>query len=353
MVVPAGLGVVEGLAADRAEACAVLATEQLRGQGQRQGVVGPGPEADLPRLDVRALEVLAAAGLVDLAGIDRDLDRGVAQTAHAGPLEPGGVTQAKGVAGGHPGDVEAGARKRGGVGVTAVPERAGVHLEVEAPALPRAQLEASEVDRVRCGHVFESRVARAMGPPDITGGRSRAGGQFHWRPDSYLEEIQADVPRYDELQDAAVAAIPSAPERVLELGVGTGETTRRLLAAHPQARVTGLDGSPEMVFRARELGIEVRLARMEDPLPDGPWDLVIGVLSVHHLDDEGKRDLFRRVREQSRAVVVGDVVLAEPQITRLEAGVDLPSGAAEQAQWCGGEVVWTADDLAVIRAVYD
>ena len=111
---------------------------------------------------------------------------------------------------------------------------------------------------------------------------------------------------------------------MLELGVGTGETTRRLLERYPDAEVTGLDAQPEMVFKARELGIEVRLARMEDPLPDGPWDLVVSVLSVHHLDDDGKRDLFRRVREQSRAMVMGDVVIADPQVTPLEAGVDLP-----------------------------
>jgi hypothetical protein len=36
---------------------------------------------------------------------------------------------------------------------------------------------------------------------------------------------------------------------------------------------------------------------MEDPLPDGPWDLVISVLSGHHLTDEHL--LFRRVREPS------------------------------------------------------
>ncbi len=95
-----------------------------------------------------------------------------------------------------------------------------------------------------------------------------------------------------------------------------------------------------MVFHARELGIDVRLARMEDPLPDGPWDLVISVLSVHHLDDEGKRDLFRRVREQSRALVIGDVVLADPQTTSLEQGVDHPAPAGEQARWCDGDVVW-------------
>ncbi|MGH2981554.1 MAG: class I SAM-dependent methyltransferase, partial [Solirubrobacterales bacterium] len=96
--------------------------------------------------------------------------------------------------------------------------------------------------------------------------------QFHWQPDGYLELIRGEVPRYDELQDATVAAIPFRPERVLELGIGTGETTRRILGAYPASQITGLDSSPEMVFRARELVEDVQLARMEDPLPDGPWD---------------------------------------------------------------------------------
>jgi tRNA (cmo5U34)-methyltransferase len=176
--------------------------------------------------------------------------------------------------------------------------------------------------------------------------------QFHWQPEGYLELIRSEVPRYDELQDATVAAIPFAPARVLELGIGTGETTRRLLAAHPDAQITGLDSSPEMVFRARELVADVRLARMEDPLPDGPWDLVISVLSVHHLSDEQKRLLFRRVREQSRSLVLGDVVKADVQIAPLDPDYDFPDTAAELAEWCGGEITWTADDLAVVRAEY-
>jgi tRNA (cmo5U34)-methyltransferase len=177
--------------------------------------------------------------------------------------------------------------------------------------------------------------------------------QFHVNPDTYLDEIRAEVPRYDELQEETIEAIPFTPHRVLELGVGTGETTRRLRARYPDADLTGLDSQPEMVFKARELGIEVRLARMEDPLPDGPWDLVISVLSVHHLTDEQKWDLFRRVREQSRALVMGDVVIAEPQVTALEEGVDLPSRADDLVEWCAGEIVWEANDLAVIRAVYE
>jgi tRNA (cmo5U34)-methyltransferase len=172
-------------------------------------------------------------------------------------------------------------------------------------------------------------------------------------PETYLDEIRADIPRYDELQDAAIAAIPFEPRRVLELGVGTGETTGRLLERYPDVELTGLDSQPEMVFKAREHGISARLARMQDPLPDGPWDLVIAVLSVHHLNEEGKRDLFRRVREQSRALVMGDVVIAEPQVASLEEGVDMPSRAEDMVEWCDGEIVWQGDDLAVIRATYD
>lgn len=176
--------------------------------------------------------------------------------------------------------------------------------------------------------------------------------QFHWSPETYLEEIRAEVPRYDDLQRAAVDAIPFPPKRVLELGMGTGETTRVLLEAYPDAWVIGLDSSPDMVYRLREEYDDVQLARMEDPLPDGPWDLVISVLSVHHLQDEAKRTLFRRVREQSRALVIGDVVKADPQVTPIEPGLDFPDTADQLAEWCGGEITWTADDLAVVRAIY-
>jgi tRNA (cmo5U34)-methyltransferase len=176
--------------------------------------------------------------------------------------------------------------------------------------------------------------------------------QFHTEPDTYLERIRGAFPGYDELQDRAIEAIPFAPARVLELGIGTGETTRGLLDHYPDAEVTGLDASAEMVFRAREMDIEVRLARMEDPLPDGPWDLVLAVLAVHHLTAEQKRDLFRRVRGQARSLILGDQVQAEAHVLPPEPGVDFLEVPEDLAEWCGGEVVWTADDLAVVAADY-
>jgi tRNA (cmo5U34)-methyltransferase len=176
--------------------------------------------------------------------------------------------------------------------------------------------------------------------------------EYHWNPETYLQQARAEVPRFDELQRAAIDAIPFPPERVLELGMGTGETTRVLLESYPDAWVTGLDSSPEMVFRLRQEYDGVILGRMEDPLPDGPWDLVISVLSLHHLTDEHKRALFRRVREQARALVIGDVVKSERQVTPIHPEHDYPDTPEQLAEWCGGEVTWRADDLAVVRATY-
>ncbi len=163
-------------------------------------------------------------------------------------------------------------------------------------------------------------------------------GQFDWTPEVYLERIRAEIPGYDELQDQAVAAIPFPPERVLELGMGTGETTRRLIEAHPDSWVVGLDASPDMVFRARKSYDDVQLARMEDPLPDGPWDLVISVLSVNQLNDYQKQNLCRQVKGQSRSLVIGDVFRSR-QLSDLVA-------------WSGGEITWQSGDLAVVRATY-
>jgi len=162
--------------------------------------------------------------------------------------------------------------------------------------------------------------------------------RFDWTPDVYLERIRAQIPRYDELQEQAIAAIPFAPERVLELGMGTGETTRRLIEAFPDAWVIGLDASPDMVFRARQTYDDVQLARIEDPLPDGPWDLVISVLSAGDLEDDQLQALCRRVREHSRSLVIGDVFD--------------PAKLQSLLAWSGGQITWQADDLAVVAATY-
>jgi tRNA (cmo5U34)-methyltransferase len=344
VLVRLGIGVVERLAADGAEAGAVVAAEGLRGKRQNEGVVGPAAEIEVSVDDVRAAELLVFGGrLVYLAGVDLEIGCRLLEAANARTGQLSGVAKPERISGGCPGDVESRLASTTGrrVGLAAELDRVELHLEIELAGLARGQRQALEIDD------------SAFRIHSLRGYLLTLGAQFHWNPETYLEEIRAEVPRYDELQKATVEAIPFAPDRVLELGMGTGETTRVLLEAYPDAWVIGLDSSPDMVYRLREEYDDVQLARMEDPLPDGPWDLVVSVLSVHHLRDDAKRRLFRRVREQSRALVIGDVVKADQQVTPIEPDFDFPDTAEELAEWCDGEITWTADDLAVVRAVYD
>ena len=172
--------------------------------------------------------------------------------------------------------------------------------------------------------------------------------QFHWNPDTYLEQIRAGC-RASTSSRPRRSRRSRRPRRACSSsGIGTGETTKRLLEAYPDAWVIGLDSDSNMIYRLREEYDELQHARMEDPLPDGPWDLVISVLAVHHLKDPEKQTLFRRVREQAKALVIGDVVKAEKQVTPIDPETDFLDTAGELAEWCGGEVTWTGDDLAVV-----
>jgi tRNA (cmo5U34)-methyltransferase len=184
---------------------------------------------------------------------------------------------------------------------------------------------------------------------------------FEWDPETYLAEMLDEIPGYEELQGAvAQAAAELAPTSVLELGTGTGETALRVLALHPGARWTGLDASEPMLNRAHERlpGADLRLGRLEDELPEGPFDLAVSVLAVHHLDGSGKRDLFKRLAQVADAFVLGDVVVPErPEDAAIEIDwvMDLPSSVPDQLTWLDeagfdADASYVRPDLAVFVA---
>jgi tRNA (cmo5U34)-methyltransferase len=191
-------------------------------------------------------------------------------------------------------------------------------------------------------------------------------GQFHDRPAQYLALMRAALPLYDRLQDELVRATVGRDVRlVLDLGTGTGETAARVLAAHPGARLVGVDASEQMVEMATErlagLRVSLGVGRLEDPLPAGPFDLVVSALAVHHLDRAGKADLFRRAAAVLRPggrLVIADVIVPERPAARpapLDPAVDRPDRLNEQLAWLAAAglspaVAWEEGDLAVLAA---
>jgi tRNA (cmo5U34)-methyltransferase len=100
---------------------------------------------------------------------------------------------------------------------------------------------------------------------------------------------------------------------------------------------------------------------LEDPLPAGPFDLVVSALAVHHLDGPGKADLFRRVAavlDPGGRFVIGDLVVPDDPadvVTAIDGVYDTPSSAAEQiaslrAAGLVAELAWSHRDLAVLVA---
>ena len=188
--------------------------------------------------------------------------------------------------------------------------------------------------------------------------------EIEFRPEGYLEGMLEEVHDYEELQkETARATEGLRVERILELGIGTGETARRVVGRHPGARLTGIDSSPPMLDEARVRlpAADLRVAQLEDPLPEGPFDLVVSTLAVHHLDSAGKADLFRRIAAVLRPggrFVLADVVVPErPEDAVIDCtpGFDLPDPVPQQLEWlreAGLEprVAWERRDLAVIAA---
>ena len=77
--------------------------------------------------------------------------------------------------------------------------------------------------------------------------------------------------------EAALAALSGPPERVLDLGTGTGAVARLVASRFPDAEVTGVDVAPKMIEVARTNvpGVRFEVADAERlPFDGGAFDLV-------------------------------------------------------------------------------
>jgi tRNA (cmo5U34)-methyltransferase len=123
--------------------------------------------------------------------------------------------------------------------------------------------------------------------------------------EEYDSLIRRCVPRYEEMTERLVDYLPADAVRVIELGCGTGNLSLRLVARYPDASITFVDASPEMVQltrarvaeaspRAAERG-RFMVARFEELQAEpGAFDLATSAISLHHVADKGA--VFRTVR---------------------------------------------------------
>jgi trans-aconitate 2-methyltransferase len=107
-----------------------------------------------------------------------------------------------------------------------------------------------------------------------------------WNPDQY-HKFQAA--RSAPFEDVAALITPREGLRVVDLGCGSGELTRKLADRLPGCDVLGLDNSPEMLARAAPHardGVRFELGTIEDfaAAPD-TWDVIFSHAALHWIAD--------------------------------------------------------------------
>jgi trans-aconitate 2-methyltransferase len=85
------------------------------------------------------------------------------------------------------------------------------------------------------------------------------------------------------------------PHRVIDLGCGTGNSTEQLYRRWPQAELTGLDNSPDMLSQARTNHPDWKWIQsgVEQWKPDAAFDLIFSNACLHWIADHAR--LFPRL----------------------------------------------------------
>ncbi|HII08156.1 MAG TPA: class I SAM-dependent methyltransferase [Methanosphaera sp.] len=126
---------------------------------------------------------------------------------------------------------------------------------------------------------------------------------FNEEAQSFDAQVQKNIPCYNEMLTALINAIPDDKEnpKILDLGCGTGNITKRVMERFPQARVTCLDLSENMIEIAKQKlseyeSIEYVIGDFTQMQSDEKYDAIISSLALHHIpNDEEKEQMYKSI----------------------------------------------------------
>ncbi len=130
------------------------------------------------------------------------------------------------------------------------------------------------------------------------------GQAFDQSVEYYDNWMKLALPSYNEIFSVALDLIPfdeSDAIEVLDLGAGTGLFSQRVFNKYPRAKFVLYDLAAKMLAIAKERfqgcpnQFEFFVIDYRDFQSTRKYDLVISSLSIHHLTDSEKKNLFGQV----------------------------------------------------------
>ncbi len=112
------------------------------------------------------------------------------------------------------------------------------------------------------------------------------------------------IPCFDDFYGTVVDLVDSHPHKklsILDLGAGTGLLTDMLQATLPTSHFTLVDISDKMLEQAKlrfannDISIDYHICDYSLDQLQGQYDIIVSALSIHHLTNNQKKDLFCKI----------------------------------------------------------
>jgi tRNA (cmo5U34)-methyltransferase len=158
--------------------------------------------------------------------------------------------------------------------------------------------------------------------------RNKVMEQFDVIANDYDIQRRKLIPCYDDFYQIPVSLASTTMEspKILDIGAGTGLFTSFMLAKYPKARATLIDISEKMleVAKSRFKGNSNIKYIVDDYTKhkfEDTFDLVISSLSIHHLTDRDKKDLYNKIfslmKDDSLFINADQVLGSTPNLETL------------------------------------
>jgi tRNA (cmo5U34)-methyltransferase len=138
---------------------------------------------------------------------------------------------------------------------------------------------------------------------------------------NYDEQRRKFIPCFDDFYrlSVSVASADTQTPNILDIGAGTGLLSAFLMERYPEASFTLIDISEKMLDIAKERfgdssNVKYILADYSKYDFAEEYDLVVSALSIHHLEDEEKKKLYKKtysILKQNGIIINADQIHGE------------------------------------------
>ncbi|NOV03022.1 class I SAM-dependent methyltransferase [Paenibacillus planticolens] len=127
--------------------------------------------------------------------------------------------------------------------------------------------------------------------------------KFNEIAEKYDSQRRKLIPCFDDFYGTAASLVQvnTVSPYILDLGAGTGLLSSYILNRYPHAKLTLIDLSQGMLdiaklrFGEHNPNLTIQAGDYTAFESEEPFDCVVSALSIHHLEDQAKQDLFGRI----------------------------------------------------------